>query len=340
MNNIRNSMKYIPRILLTFLLFGCDQVENILKYKNKPADESDLHVNERIEALQPNYAPMYGRLPKTTDQILNDQLYVERMLKLKGDKRTASKSASRDGWYYFYKEKMDTAMFRFNQAWLLDSLYPESYFGFGAIREYQGLTQQAELFYLLAYKMDKSDTLTKHCLYQIAEIKERQEDTVGVLRAYQRVHSRFPDEGVAMSKLGYFYSQTNMPDSAIKYYDLTISFDSNNVQTYINRGWFYFSSKKHKEAIRDYSKAIEKDNNSISAHANRALVLMNDKEYEKAVSDLKQCILLDPKYPGFHKGLAECYFQLGQKGKACEEINIGIKKGGQFKELLKKYQCK
>ena len=47
-------------------------------------------------------------------------------------------------------------MFRFNQSWLIDKNYPASYFGFAAIREYQGIKDEAEKYFEMAYKHDPS----------------------------------------------------------------------------------------------------------------------------------------------------------------------------------------
>jgi tetratricopeptide (TPR) repeat protein len=331
-------MKIVFFVITTFLLAGCKGYET---YKNKPETEVDLLINERLEALLPNLKPMYGNKNKTEDEKTIDNKFINEKLHLyNGDTIKAAMESARDGWYYFYREKMDTAMFRFNQSWLIDKNYPASYFGFAAIREYQGIKVEAEKYYSLAYKHDSSDSLTKKYLHQIANIKEEQKDTLGLIHSYYRVLSIFPKDEIATGKLGFFYSVMNKPDSALKYYNLTIKFAPNYDQTYINRGWYYFQNHNTKEAISDYTTAIEKNTKSIPAYANRANVLMFDNQYEKAIPDLKQCILLDPKYPDFHSSLAECYFHLNQNDKGCEELNIGIQKGGQLSDIKKQHSCK
>ncbi len=331
-------MKHTILTILTLTFAGCDNYE---AYKNKPVDEVDLLINQRLEAKHPNLKPMYGDKVKSEEEIAIDKKYVDEMLELhNGDKTKAVKESARDGWYYFFKEKIDTAMFRFNQSWLIDKNYPASYFGFAAIREYQGIKDEAEKYFEMGYKHDPSDSLTKKYLHQIAEIKEKHKDTLALINAYYRVLSKFPKDAVATGKLGFFYSTLNKPDSALKYYNLTVEFDPEYDQTYINRGWYYFQQHKIKEAIADYTTAIEKNSKSIRAYANRANTLMLDQQFERAIPDIKKCILLDPKYPDFHNALAECYFQLNQNDKGCEELNIGIQKGGQFSDTQKQHKCK
>ena len=331
---LRNSLFYF---LIAFVLSSCD----FMKYKNKPQDQSDLNVNEWNEAKHPNLIPMYGNKMKSAEEITSDKEYVDAMLKLhKGDTINASKAVARDGWYYFFNKKIDTAMFRFNQSWLIDRDYPASYFGFAVIKEYQGLKAEAEKYYQLAYKHDPSDSLTKKYLHTIADIKENQKDTLGLITAYYRVLTRFPEDGIATGKLGFIYFSLHRLDSSMKYYNLTIKFNPDYEQTYINRGWQYLQMGKTEEAIKDYSTAIEKNNNSTSAYANRANAQMISKHYGEAVVDLQQCIKLDPRYPNFNTELAECYFQQNQNKKGCEELDNAIRKGDQNAVRMKQNKCK
>lgn len=322
---------------MTLTLAGCDNYET---YKNKPIDEIDLLINQRLEAKHPNLIPMYGDKIRSSDEIAIDKKYVDEMLELhNGDKLKAVKESARDGWHYFFKEEMDTAMFRFNQSWLIDKNYPASYFGFAAIREYQGIKDEAEEYFEMGYKHDPSDSLTKKYLHQIAQIREEHKDTLELINAYYRVLSKFPKDGVATGKLGFFYSALNKPDSALKYYNLTIEFDPEYEQTYLNRAWLFYQKGEFTSAIADYTTVIDKNNLSIYAYANRGNVLMDNKQYQLAIADINRCIELDPKHPNFHFAKAECYHHLKRDNDACDEIKIGIKKGGKYTEKLNEYKC-
>ena len=311
-----------------------------MDYKNKPQDESDLSVNKWNEAYHPNLIPMYGNRVKSKEEIAADKEYVEFMLRNhNGDKIKAAKEAARDGWHFFYKKVIDTAMFRFNQSWLIDSTYSASYFGFAAIKEFQGLNKQAEGFFNMAYKHDPTDSLTKEYLHEIAQIREEHKDTLELINSYYRVLSKFPKDGVASGKLGFFYSALSKRDSALKYYDLAIKLDPDYDQTYLNRAWMFYQESKFNSAIADYTILIERNKKSIYAYANRGNVLMDNKQFQLAIADLNRCIELDPKHPNFHFAKAECYHQLKQDKDACAEIRIGIKKGGQYLDKLKEYRC-
>jgi tetratricopeptide (TPR) repeat protein len=78
-----------------------------------------------------NKLPMYGRAKKCIGQIESDNTFIKLCAdNYKGDSKEAAKHFVQRGWEYFYKNKPDTAMMRFNQAWLLDSLNAETYWGF------------------------------------------------------------------------------------------------------------------------------------------------------------------------------------------------------------------
>lgn len=331
----RNKFLYL---LIIVLLTSCDF--DILKYKNKPQDEVEQGVNEWNEAYHRNLIPMYGNKIKNAEEKAVDKKYVDFMLNHhNGDTIKAAKAAARDGWHFFYKKVIDTAMFRFNQSWLIDSTYPASYFGFAAIKEFQGLNKEAENYYNIAYKHDPSDSLTKKYLHQIAQIREEHKDTLELINSYYRVLSKFPKDGIASGKIGFFYSEINKRDSALKYYNLTIELDPDYEQTYLNRARFFYQESKFNSAIADYTTVIQKNNQSIYAYVNRANVFMDNKRYQLAIADINRCIELDSKHPNFHFAKAECYHQLNRDKDACEEIKIGIKKGGQYTDKLKEYKC-
>ena len=324
-------------ILVLFVLTSCDS----MNYKNKPQDEVEQAVNAWNEGYSPHLKPMFGNIKPTEAQRAADKEYIDFALKTyENDTIKAAQKAASRGWYYLFHNIIDTAMFSFNQSWLIDSTYPESYFGFAAIREYQGINNEAEQFYHLAYKHDNTDTLSKKILNKIADIKEQQKDTVALIVAFKRAYNKFPNNEIASGKLGFFYSTIHKQDSALKYYNITIELDPEYEQTYLNSAWLFYLEGKFNEAIADYTTVIEKNKQSIYAYANRGNVLMDNKQYQLAITDINRCIELDPKHPNFHFAKAECYHQLKLDDAACEEINIGIKKGGQYINKLKEYKCK
>jgi tetratricopeptide (TPR) repeat protein len=312
-----------------------------MKYKDKPQGISDQNVNVWNEGYHSNLKPMYGGKVKNSEEKAADKEYIEFALETYGnDTVLAAQEAAERGWYYFYHNIIDTAIFRFNQSWLIDSTYPESYFGFAAIKDYQGLTNESEYFFELAYKHDETDSLSAQILSRIANIKEQQKDTLAAIIAYKRAFNKYSNNGIASANVGYYYSTIHKPDSALKYYNITIKISPELENTYLNRGWLYYIDGRYNEAIADYTTIIKMNKQSIRAYVNRGNVLMDKGEFQQAIKDINRCIELDTKHPNFHFAKAECFHQLNQDSNACEEIKIGIEKGGQYAAKMKEYNCK
>lgn len=77
--------------------------------------------------------PEYGHQTKTKGQIEADQELIEKELKENGTHRKASDELIRLGFTYLYQRDLKTAMYRFNQAYLLDPQNENIYWGYGAI---------------------------------------------------------------------------------------------------------------------------------------------------------------------------------------------------------------
>jgi tetratricopeptide (TPR) repeat protein len=80
-----------------------------------------------------NMLPMYGHIKKCTKQLDSDNRFLRACDKQFKDRQEGAKFYVDRGWGYFYRNHFDTAMMRFNQAWLLDSLNADIYWGFGNI---------------------------------------------------------------------------------------------------------------------------------------------------------------------------------------------------------------
>jgi tetratricopeptide (TPR) repeat protein len=87
--------------------------------------------------------PMYGRVKKCAAQIRSDSVFLSTY---KDDPKKAAVRYIKRGWDYIRENKPDTAMFRFNQAWMLDSLNADVYWGFANL---MGMKQKYEESVLL-----------------------------------------------------------------------------------------------------------------------------------------------------------------------------------------------
>jgi tetratricopeptide (TPR) repeat protein len=77
--------------------------------------------------------PEYGNVPKSQGQKDADDEFIKTSLAQDGTREKASAHMVDLGFNYLYRNDLKTAMYRFNQAWLLNPKNENAYWGFGAI---------------------------------------------------------------------------------------------------------------------------------------------------------------------------------------------------------------
>ena len=176
---------------------------------------------------------MYGRQKKCTEQLnIDKDFFAECDLRFK-NRKNASKFHTDKGWEYFYKNDFETSMKRFNQAWLLDSLNADTYWGFGNIL---GMRQQfKESITLLEKSISLNSTNPKVYesistsfgqLFFITKDIKYLNNSIDNLKKSIRLD---PKNARAYGQLTGAYSYFMEQDSALKYLKLTDKLDSNAV---------------------------------------------------------------------------------------------------------------
>lgn len=104
-----------------------------------------------------NKLPMYGGVKKCPEQIGYDQVFIASTSKEYPNRNDAAKHFVKRGWEYLYAQKLDTSMMRFNQAWLLDSLNYQIYWGFGNLLGLQKKYSESLTYFKKALKLYAND---------------------------------------------------------------------------------------------------------------------------------------------------------------------------------------
>ncbi len=106
--------------------------------------------------LADNLLPMYGgeNAIKTPSMLLADKEFIDSFVREIGSREKASVGVTGGAREWLEKGDLDTAMKRFNQAWLLDPNNPEPYRGFAEILKRQGKTEEAERMLKLAQEKE------------------------------------------------------------------------------------------------------------------------------------------------------------------------------------------
>ncbi|MEL1241117.1 tetratricopeptide repeat protein [Flavobacterium flavipallidum] len=112
------SLLSILVLLISYLGFGQQ-----IKY-----DEWKSEAKNNIRLL-----PKYGNVKKTEAQIVADNKLIADYVAQTGTRHKGSELLIKLGFDYLYKGDIKTAMYRFNQAWLLDPKNENVFWGFGAV---------------------------------------------------------------------------------------------------------------------------------------------------------------------------------------------------------------
>lgn len=194
--------------------------------------------------------PKYGNVEKTEKQKEADKIFIETMLKHDSSRRKASNRFINLGFQFLYKNDIKTAMYRFNQAYVLDPTNTDIYWGFGAIymslEQYEKAKEQYEEG--LKITPDNTHILTDYGTYFM----------------WQYSALKLTDKEKAMIKL----------DSAMTYMSKSYNLDSSDQQTtfklsilYLNKGdcnnaWKYYDECKSlggQVITEAYTKALQND---------------------------------------------------------------------------------
>jgi Tfp pilus assembly protein PilF len=114
-------MKILTAIILLFAINISAQNPNFEKWQELANNDINLQ-------------PEFGDLEKNESQIKADNDFIEEILKHYDNKQDASKKMTELGFQYIYERRdLQTAMKRFNQAYLLEPKNADIYYGYGTI---------------------------------------------------------------------------------------------------------------------------------------------------------------------------------------------------------------
>lgn len=85
------------------------------------------------EKTEIRFLPEYGNKPKSDGQKAADKEFIKTVLAADGSLEKGSEKYVEIGFQYFRKGDLRHAMYRFNQAWLLNPKNPSVYWGFGSV---------------------------------------------------------------------------------------------------------------------------------------------------------------------------------------------------------------
>lgn len=205
-------VRMISVIVLFLNLYGC-------KSNAQPCDSK---INE---------LPMYGGVQKCPELIATDNDFVQIMDKQYPSRNLAAKEMVRLGWDYLYQKDVNTAMKRFNQAWMLDSLNADVYWGFASVEGYRQHFDDAEKLFLRAIALDSTNV------------------------------NLYLDYATTLGNLYALNENQNKLDDCMRILDKVIDLDKNNARAYSQKAicYYYLNDYKNAKKMIALTESIDPD---------------------------------------------------------------------------------
>lgn len=198
-------------LFISLLLFGC----------------IDRDCPKGIDLL-----PMYGYAKKCNAQLESDKIFIEDCDRKFESRKTACEHHIERGWQFLNTGDLNTAMKRFNQAWLLDSINnAEVYEGFGCILAQKSQYRDAIKLFDRSLMIDSLNPrvwrysgMSKISLLDYDPKQEYLDDAVYCMKKSVEID---PSDSESYHCLTIAYSMYYQQDSARKYLKITDELNPN-----------------------------------------------------------------------------------------------------------------
>jgi tetratricopeptide (TPR) repeat protein len=186
-----------------------------------------------------NLLPMYGEVEKCENQIKIDNDFILESEKKFESIKIASEYYISKGWEYYYANKNDLSMKRFNQAWILDKNNSEIYWGFGNLLGKKGEFKKSVKYLLKSIEIEpKNAKVYESISTSYSQIFYKTKDiqylnlTIEYLKKVVKIE---PKNGRAFGQLANSYAYLTQKDSLRKYIKITDGIDSKFINPEIRK---------------------------------------------------------------------------------------------------------
>lgn len=183
--------------------------------------------------------PEYGHMPKNEGQKEADSIFIKESLEQDGTPRKASDHLVSLGFQYLNKGNIKTAMYRFNQAWLIDSTNENAWWGFGAIYFTFHDMERAEAMFDKGLSMNPKSSVIltdKATIYTVRLDDSFNKTDFEKARAlFEQSYAIDPENQNTLFKLSALHYRNNDCKSALRYYEENMKLGGKQItKTYID----------------------------------------------------------------------------------------------------------
>lgn len=186
-----------------------------------------------------HYLPEYGRVTKCREQIEADEEFIADCDNRFENRREAAQYFVSKGWTYFRADSLDKAMMRFNQAWLLESINADVYWGFGNILGKRTQAMESIVYFNKSAELNpRNSNLWLSCATSYEQLFFQLKDTIFFDNAIINLKKSVAIDNKnakAYEQLTACYAYFMQLDSARKYLVVTDKIDSTMINPEVRR---------------------------------------------------------------------------------------------------------
>jgi len=330
---------------------------SFLNGKTQTKEDLDfLHQNGKL-----NLIPMYGNalVDKAYKYERADEEFMTGIEKAGVPRNEASKELVLLGMDFFYRGQLQTAMKRFNQAWLIDTINPGIYFGFWLVQEviqqpaksadFYGLKDRdiqpvmyPDVFYQMGEKLDINYEYEKYALdYACSSFSGYGLPKAGIENCEKRLHFN-ADDTLAFQNYANIYTEMENWQKALEIQFRSLKYRTDKWFAFNDIAWNYEKLGKIDSALVYYQKSIEISSSSyFKPRINYCLLKEKTGHCENSVQYIDQCIDERPNESFFYFIKGKLLLCLNQKDEAENYLKMAKKLGSSeamtlLKELKRK----
>lgn len=187
---------------------------------------------QKEAATNKRLLPKYGNLPKNKKELKADKEFIKASIELDGTAEKASQHLIDLGFHYLHKD-LKTAMYRFNQAYLLDSTNSDIYWGYGSVYFMLNRLDLAREQYKTGLNMDPENTriLTDYGTTYMSDYTASSNPTLldTAISILSRSYTKDSTNQNTSYKLSSCFLMKNDCDNAYKFYEACMSLGGNPI---------------------------------------------------------------------------------------------------------------
>ena len=164
-------------------------------------------------------------------------------------------------------------------------------------------------------------------LHFSGKIKEAQKIYLKLIKIYKNNYTLY-------YLVGTTYLQLKDQDEAIKYFKLSLKYNSSFPETHNNMGVALAEKKDFAEALNQYNQAIKLKPDYLEAYLNRGISLNKLKKYDEAIQDFNLVINRDQNNAKAFNNLGNVFKELKKFDQAINSYEKAIKINGNFFEAI------